>query len=220
MITTADELEAVQITYVFKEKQHKSNENLTKSCDISPRRSRSSFRESLVKRLSLNFDRTKQNNNNNQLNGEQKIVNMLSKSRSMEHISDMKHDHLFDISAGGRKNQRHFSETRSDLTTVGLNSDDESSEHLVFHNDTDDEDAFERPKFSLVHQSTPLNRSLSFTDVKKTNGTKDKEESYIFSVPSFDLNRSKSLERMPSDKTKEESKPLKNDKTKTQHITK
>jgi len=213
-------LEEVKITYVFKEK-NKSNENLsslTKSCDVTPRRQKWSLRQSLRERLSVNFNNnnssTSTNNKSldmNTHNNKEKQANMISKSKSMEHLNKRKDDESLTLFRVG-ESKRHYSDTRSDLTSVGLDSYEEENEHTNVFTESGERLKSQRDKSPLVHHSTPsITRSHSYTEIKR-NKPKEKgaEEVYVLSVPSTNrvsMNRAKSLEHV--NKMESKKKPVK-----------
>ncbi|XP_066923277.1 uro-adherence factor A-like [Clytia hemisphaerica] len=236
-------LEEVSITYVFKERT-KSNDNLlTKSYDHSlsstPRRNKFSFRQSLRERLSLNFNNNNEKPNSSgeereetttKLNIKDRVLsrltsrstltaenqtNMISRSRSMEHLRQHQKDDNFGKSSGRNsslseaQSKRHFSATRSDLTSVGLHSDEEDDQINVFLDSSDDHldstKNFENSdQFTVQNSSTPkksIDRSHSYTDIKKIKNNHGGEDIYLLSVPTKtsrnnSISRSKSLENV------------------------
>ena len=256
-------LEEVKITYVFKEQRTKSSDNLlTQSYDHSlSRPTRTSFRQSLRERLSLNFgsknnsnnntnnknkstqhnkDTIKKNNNSlygNSLTVNNNQTNMISRSKSVDCLQSKRDDDddelcfPFELNtnrdkkarnscSGGSVGQtkRNFSATRSDLTTVGLHSDDDDECHLNVFTDSDEILNLPSPNpssnsITQQNSSTPkksINRSKSYTDIKNkdnsgsnsnninTSRTKTGEEIFLLSVPNLSSshNKSKSLDNI------------------------
>ena len=204
-------LEEVKITYVFKERTKSSENLLTQSFDQSSRRTKASFRQSLRERLSLNFsnnnNKEKQHEKNESVYGNSLTVNenqtnMISRSKSMDCLQS-KGELCFPFEenhASVGQTKRHFSATRSDLTSVGVHSDDDDDDcNRSLNVFTDSDEILNVSKPSLVHSSTPkkaINRSKSYTDITRSSKSKSGEEIYLLSVPNLSINKSKSVENI------------------------
>ena len=202
-------LDEVKITYVFKE-NNKSSENLsssTNSCDLTPRRNR--FRQSLRERLSLNYNNNdsstipthnKSLNTNTTTNDTDKQANMISKSKSMDNLHNKKDDEeQFRVG----ESKRHHSETRSDLTSVGLDSyEEEENEHANVFTESDEHlDLLRTKPAASVNRNKPsITRAHSYTEIKRKPKERGGEEVYVLSVPAsasrVNINRAKSLEHV------------------------
>ena len=170
------------------------------------------------------YDKKNKGKNNNSVHGNRLTVenvnshnnqiNMISRSKSLDCLQSKNNVHNKDEvcfpfeenhngSAGVAQTKRHFSATRSDLTSVGLQSDDDDDDCnrlLSVFSDSDEvlnldpSEGNLSPKITTTHNqnlnnninsSTPkktINRSRSQTDIKKVGKSDKGEDVYLLSV--------------------------------------